>query len=159
MKIKNAWKGGMLAALLLLTTFSAHATTISIIEDTPTRLVFDIDWVNTSFGDAAGPVVGASGTNVKTLDWVDFGAWISMHIEVVGSNFTDLGFYIDFIPGIDPVVFDGGVAEFSGNEWEVNGTVGRFTYGQSLPEVPVPAAAWLFGSALLGLGVVKRKKA
>ncbi len=25
--------------------------------------------------------------------------------------------------------------------------------------VPVPAAAWLFGSALLGLGVVKRKKA
>jgi len=26
-------------------------------------------------------------------------------------------------------------------------------------EVPLPAAAWLFGSALLGLGVVKRKKA
>jgi hypothetical protein len=25
--------------------------------------------------------------------------------------------------------------------------------------VPVPAAAWLFGSALLGLGVIKRKKA
>ena len=25
--------------------------------------------------------------------------------------------------------------------------------------VPLPAAAWLFGSALLGLGVVKRKKA
>ena len=25
--------------------------------------------------------------------------------------------------------------------------------------VPIPAAAWLFGSALLGLGVVKRKKA
>jgi len=24
--------------------------------------------------------------------------------------------------------------------------------------VPVPAAAWLFGSALLGLGVVRRKK-
>jgi hypothetical protein len=27
------------------------------------------------------------------------------------------------------------------------------------PEVPIPAAAWLFGSALLGLGVVKRKRA
>jgi hypothetical protein len=25
--------------------------------------------------------------------------------------------------------------------------------------VPVPAAAWLFGSALLGLGAVKRRKA
>ncbi len=28
-----------------------------------------------------------------------------------------------------------------------------------LPPVPVPAAAWLFGSALLGLGLVKRRKA
>jgi hypothetical protein len=27
------------------------------------------------------------------------------------------------------------------------------------PVVPIPAAAWLFGSALLGLGVVKRRKA
>ncbi len=26
-------------------------------------------------------------------------------------------------------------------------------------EVPIPAAAWLFGSALLGLGAMKRKKA
>ena len=25
--------------------------------------------------------------------------------------------------------------------------------------VPLPASAWLFGSALLGLGVIKRKKA
>jgi hypothetical protein len=29
----------------------------------------------------------------------------------------------------------------------------------SVSAVPLPAAAWLFGSALLGLGVVKRKKA
>jgi hypothetical protein len=28
-----------------------------------------------------------------------------------------------------------------------------------LTTVPIPAAAWLFGSALLGLGVMKRKKA
>ena len=27
------------------------------------------------------------------------------------------------------------------------------------PVVPIPAAAWLFGSALIGLGVIKRKKA
>lgn len=32
------------------------------------------------------------------------------------------------------------------------------TFGSTAPEVPVPAAAWLFGSALLGLGVVRRKK-
>ena len=29
----------------------------------------------------------------------------------------------------------------------------------SVASVPLPAAAWLFGSALLGLGVIKRKKA
>jgi hypothetical protein len=27
-----------------------------------------------------------------------------------------------------------------------------------IPEVPIPAAAWLFGSALLGLGLAKRRK-
>ncbi len=29
---------------------------------------------------------------------------------------------------------------------------------KTLPAVPVPAAAWLFGSALLGLVGIKRKK-
>jgi hypothetical protein len=34
------------------------------------------------------------------------------------------------------------------------------TFGSATPgAVPLPTAAWLFGSALLGLGVVKRKKA
>ena len=33
------------------------------------------------------------------------------------------------------------------------------TYIVSPAVVPIPAAAWLFGSALLGLGVVKRRKA
>ena len=37
---------------------------------------------------------------------------------------------------------------------------GGFTSGISyVSPVPVPAAVWLFGSALLGLGVVKRRKA
>jgi hypothetical protein len=43
---------------------------------------------------------------------------------------------------------------------DVNSWVGldNFTL-ESSAAVPVPAAVWLFGSALLGLGVVKRKKA
>ncbi|MCX2979455.1 VPLPA-CTERM sorting domain-containing protein [Halieaceae bacterium IMCC14734] len=32
------------------------------------------------------------------------------------------------------------------------------SYIVSVPEVPLPAAAWLFGSALLGLGAIKRKR-
>jgi hypothetical protein len=31
--------------------------------------------------------------------------------------------------------------------------------GDALAPVPVPAAAWLFGSALLGLGAMKCRKA
>ena len=34
-----------------------------------------------------------------------------------------------------------------------------FDYEMELNPVPIPAAAWLFGSALLGLGVLKRRKA
>lgn len=43
---------------------------------------------------------------------------------------------------------DGGVALYDGAPFAVGQTV-----------VPLPAAAWLFGSALLGLGLVKRRKA
>jgi hypothetical protein len=44
---------------------------------------------------------------------------------------------------------------------ETGGTGAIFLDNASLTvsQVPVPAAAWLFGSALLGLGVVKRKNA
>lgn len=35
----------------------------------------------------------------------------------------------------------------------------RLTVSGSVSTVPIPAAAWLFGSALLGLGIVKRKNA
>lgn len=35
---------------------------------------------------------------------------------------------------------------------------GLLTY-EVINYVPIPAAAWLFGSALLGLGVAKRKRA
>ena len=44
---------------------------------------------------------------------------------------------------------------FSDSSGYVTGGVAYITPSQ----VPIPAAAWLFGSALLGLGVVKRKKA
>jgi len=41
-----------------------------------------------------------------------------------------------------------------GDNLPLNATVG----GLRVSEVPVPAAAWLFGSALVGLGVVRRRR-
>lgn len=36
----------------------------------------------------------------------------------------------------------------------------NFTYNEEIPAVPVPAAVWLFGSGLIGLiGIARRKKA
>ena len=50
-------------------------------------------------------------------------------------------------------------------DWEVisdpytTSSLTQYTGWTDVSEVPIPAAAWLFGSALLGLGVIKRKRA
>jgi hypothetical protein len=49
--------------------------------------------------------------------------------------------------------------EYTLNASIFNGTAGYGTFLVRTSEVPIPAAAWLFGSALLGLGVFKRRKA
>jgi hypothetical protein len=44
--------------------------------------------------------------------------------------------------------------------WEASPTIHMFSVDATVSSVPVPAAAWLFGSGLLGLlGVSRRKKA
>lgn len=44
------------------------------------------------------------------------------------------------------------------NQWTLDLTAGTLTYG-AVSEVPVPAAAWLFGSALMSLVAVRRRRA
>jgi predicted extracellular nuclease len=43
--------------------------------------------------------------------------------------------------------------------WQVGSSIASPGRTAFTPEVPVPAAAWLFGSALLGLGCTRRRKA
>lgn len=59
--------------------------------------------------------------------------------DTVNFSITNLVFN----PGSDPNAAD---ATFTGN------------FSFTVSEVPLPAAAWLFGSALLGLGALKRSK-
>ena len=66
-----------------------------------------------------------------------------------GNIFEDLQDYSFISSGIKTIQFNNG----SDGDWWFY--VSDLAYTS---EVPVPAAAWLFGSALAGLGVVRRKK-
>jgi len=49
---------------------------------------------------------------------------------------------------------------FANGKWHVNATTGTVSYVGQVSAVPVPAAIWLFGSGLLGLvGISRRKQA
>ena len=79
---------------------------------------------------------------------LDFG-YLSGSIEWAnGSVMSDLT--LNLSPLQDSFTFDG-AADGIGNPFVV--------YGHAVSSVPVPAAVWLFGSGLLGLvGVARRKK-
>ncbi len=66
--------------------------------------------------------------------------------------------------GIDLAGFSIDSLQWTIDSFEYNSAINQVIMQSSLTVngqsvVPIPAAAWLFGSALLGLGVVKRKKA
>ena len=117
--------------------------------------LYDFNWATETayFDDQLGPlsfqdIYGDFSDNVEpgenTINWYsaqdgalgpgDFEDFFLFSANVPTS--LALGILEDF-QGSDPVFFN----------------------QASLSDVPLPAAAWLFGSALLGLGVVKRKKA
>lgn len=79
-------------------------------------------------------------TNVSNEEWASYsvsitiddslaGQLLQFGWEVTGGNFADSGIYYD-----------------------------NLNFGSATSEVPVPAAAWMFGSALLGLAGAARKR-
>lgn len=77
---------------------------------------------------------------------------LTFSLDITGDSVTD---YIDLSgnpAGEGNVFFSAHVAGF-----DISGTTSAF-FGGSTP-VPVPAAAWLFGSGLLGLVGIARRKA
>jgi len=111
------------------------------------------------FGDP--PADTNAGFNPVGMGFVDYS------LAVFGDSYTLLA--------NDTAVLDGNLRNYTGFGFPYNfpGTIflGDNTSSAmanvnlsrvalvSPSEVPLPAAAWLFGSALLGLGVVKRRKA
>jgi hypothetical protein len=80
--------------------------------------------------------------------------WGGQPVNNSASIGDDMGFYYqhaDFLSGTVS-------REDAAGRWNFDGT--NLTYGAAVSTVPVPAAAWLFGSGLIGLvGVARRRKA
>ena len=89
--------------------------------------------------------------------------------DLDGLGFTDVGFPINVATGnlmpapvsgdLFGISFFGATASTSG-PYSVNWTLDLFVAPAPISPVPVPAAVWLFGTALIGLvGFGKRRKA
>jgi hypothetical protein len=102
---------------------------------------------NTAGGHQGGYWAGTMGGALfVSNEHVGFGGgeWMSF-IHVDPSNI------LDGAPIVDPA--------FASAQWMVNPTSGTVSYVGEVSAVPVPAAVWLFGSGLLGLvGVSRRRK-
>jgi hypothetical protein len=88
---------------------------------------------------------------------------IGSHDRLLTNNIDDVAtvFYNDFY-WASPLTNGGGVIEVLPIDSLIaNQVYTEYTQveGGYISSVPIPAAAWLFGSALLGLGALKRKKA
>ena len=101
----------------------------------------------TPFGpeENTDPVLGLfDSSNVELA--VDDDALNSGYDSFISYHFTDAGTYVIAISGYD--------------DFDFNGTGGDtdFIYSVEISSVPVPAAVWFFGSALIGLVGLGRRK-
>ncbi len=103
--------------------------------------------------------------NVTTLV-IDGDDHIGQHTERSGSTelwggatYNPNGLYGQEIPfqfaNVDSVTYAAQQMEFAA-KWKLDGDT--LTLASSVSQVPVPAAVWMFGSAMLGLIGVKRKR-
>jgi hypothetical protein len=129
-------------------TYGTGWTLLSKVQD-PTWGVGDLGLTLTGQGTASGT-------------WeVDANAW---------DMFAQGDVLAFLMAGNDAAAYELNLSSTSGS-WDVStlnwsdgdgkiSSLSQFSFwSKELSPVPIPAAAWLFGSALLGLGVVKRKRA
>lgn len=124
---------------------------------------------NFGFEVVDGIYYSFSGTGAATQALIhDPTTGINATINSTANNF-DLNLFrgFDVIDGIYYGFSNGGQAVMldSATGQTTRGMAGPnfspangFAVASSISSVPIPAAAWLFGSALLGLGMLKRKK-
>ena len=111
-------------------------------------------------------VVGVPEFLTGTLTFSDIG-WGEMDGQIVGGEVCgigfvgcgpDFGFETEFSVDAVTIGIDSFLAIFGSSSGALSG-IGQVTVDLEVEHVPTPAAAWLFGSALLGLAGLKWKKA
>lgn len=140
-------------AILTPTTFDITATAFQIVTDTDPVDIADQVFRLTSTGTYDGDTGAFSGTFM-----VDGGllSGTFSQLGVIGLDGGDAQFFADltFISGSLKGDISGGRIEGILGGSDVVAKIGEITV------VPVPAAAWLFGSGLIGLvGIARRKNA
>jgi hypothetical protein len=124
-------------------------------------------FVSSTFDPSFAMTISSGGSDlfVNTIlegDTVEFGIeGIStpFDIETVVFQVGENGLFSAIAPVLVNYYDPDGLAEYIFS-FDAQAFIGAdtFTVNADLSPVPVPAAAWLFGSALLGLAGVKRKK-
>ena len=110
-----------------------------------------------TFGDSDTLIFDITGTNLEAFDFAAFSVWTDPTDVngpfVAAAKFASTGTGLLDCPGDPEAGKPGGAGECS--DW-----LGVTADGVSPPAaIPVPAAVWLFGSGLLGLvGVARRRK-
>ena len=121
-------------------------------------------------GSDYAPVTGDITNDVLTLDLDAWTAWYNGEFFNQGTNDVclDKSGFGDIVcsSGAAVTTYDAATGAFTAT-WDsvivggsFNGNLGQWTMTGNVSAVPVPAAVWLFGSGLVGLaGIARRRKA
>ncbi len=123
---------------------------------------------DTGVGDFLNVTTSSTGTSSTTLgDALSLNAFVSVDNFIQIENWRfDLSTLNSIDQRIDLLTLKGtglltdmdGVLDSTAAVWELT-TRSANSYGITVTAVPVPAAVWLFGSGLLGLAGIARRKA
>ena len=165
----------LLFATMMAISYHASAATVDLtLNDAPFGVYLGNDSVASLEADAG--ILGAVELH-RTPDAISYvtsgSSYMLENQEILVIKYNGVYGVYDLTPtgAVEGDLLQWETADFSNACWELtnqggkapncNAAVSHITsYSGDVPEVPIPAAVWLFGSGLLGLvGVARRKKA